>query len=197
MPLFGARDALPTRPRRVIVGGTSGAGKSTLAREIRDRFGLSYLEVDSIYHGPGWTVRPEFKDEQRAFMACPTWVTEWQGQRELLARRADTLIWLDYPTWFVMYRVVRRTLRRALTGEELWAGNVKPPLWTIFANREHIVRWAWSTRRRVRTDARRLLSDGSPIQVVRLRWPHQVWAWLDANQPEAARAGQSGLSVRT
>ena len=178
------------------MGGTSGAGKSTLAREIGNRFGMPYLEVDSIYHGPNWTRRPTFPADQRDFVAGPTWVTEWQGQRQLLARRADTLIWLDYPTWLVMYRVVKRTIRRAVTRETLWAGNVEPPPWTVFRDHEHIVRWAWSTRHRVGTDARRLLADCSPVQVVRLRWPHQVWEWLDVNRPDATRPRREALDER-
>ena len=51
-------------------------------------------------------------------------------------------------------RVVKRTLGRRLRREVLWAGNVEPPLRTFFTDREHIVRWAWSTRHRVRNDVR-------------------------------------------
>lgn len=179
VPLLGFADVLPREPRRVIVGGTSGSGKSTLARAVAARLGLPYQEVDSLYHGPGWTVRPGFPVELRAFTAQPRWVLEWQGLREHLAAVADTLVWLDYPTWLVMYRVVKRTLRRAATRQELWAGNVEPPLWTFFSDPEHIVRWAWRTRHRVRDDVARLLTAGTHLQVVRLRWPHETEAWLE------------------
>lgn len=181
MPLFGPDETLPRSPQKIIVGGTSGSGKSTLAREIAVRWRLPYVEVDSLYHGPGWTVRPEYREELQAFITRPGWVVEWQGLRAALAREADTLVWLDYPVWFVMYRVGKRTLRRAISREVLWAGNVEPPLWTIFSEREHIVRWAWNTRNRVRRDALRLLADGTHLQVVRFRWPHQTDAWLARN----------------
>jgi adenylate kinase family enzyme len=45
--------------RRVSVVGNSGSGKTTVARAISDRLGLPHLELDGIYHQPGWSARPE------------------------------------------------------------------------------------------------------------------------------------------
>lgn len=178
VPLYSPSDRLPIAPERVIVGGTSGAGKSTLAKRIGAALDLPYLEVDSIYHGPGWTVRPEFQEELRAFVAHPRWVVEWQGEREMLAGVADTLVWLDYPVPVVMYRVVKRNLRRSFSTETLWAGNVEPPLWALLREPEHIVRWAWRTRHRASQDVRRLVDEGTTLQVVRLRAPSDAERWL-------------------
>ena len=74
-------------------------------------------------------------------------MTEWQYSqvRELLAERAELVVWLDLSRGRVREQVVRRTLRRRLRREALWHGNVEPPLWTILTDPEHIVRWAWST----------------------------------------------------
>lgn len=196
VPLFGHSDPLPAAPRRVIVGGTSGSGKSTVARRLSALLGLSYCEVDSLRHGPGWTVREGYLDELREFTAQPTWVTEWQGLREHLAAAADTLVWLDYPVWLVMYRVVKRTVRRALTREVLWAGNVEPPLWTFFTSDENIIKWAWRTRHKVRDDARALLEDGTHLQVVRLRWPHEAELWLEGIAGRWTGEGQVAAGAR-
>jgi len=38
-------------------------------------------------------------------------------------RRADTVVWLDVPKRVAMWQVTTRTLRRAVTREELWHGN--------------------------------------------------------------------------
>ena len=38
--------------------GTSGSGKTTVARRIAARLGLPHVELDSIYHQPGWTTLP-------------------------------------------------------------------------------------------------------------------------------------------
>ena len=69
--------------------------------------------------------------------------------RPLLVARADLLVWLDLSRPVVLRRVVARTLRRRLRRrlrrQVLWNGNMEPPLRTIFTDREHIIRWAWST----------------------------------------------------
>jgi len=43
-----------------LVGGTNGSGKTTLAGRVASMIGASHTEIDSLYHGPGWTVRPDF-----------------------------------------------------------------------------------------------------------------------------------------
>lgn len=97
--LLAATDALPRRPRRVLVAGTSGAGKTSLAARLGQALELPHVEIDVLFHGPGWTPRQPFACEVEAFSAQPGWVTEWQydSVRALLAERADLLVWLDLP----------------------------------------------------------------------------------------------------
>src|SRR6266704_14545 len=49
--------------RRVSVVGTSGSGKSTLGAALAARLGVDFLELDSVYHQPGWEPlpTPEFR----------------------------------------------------------------------------------------------------------------------------------------
>ena len=83
------------------------------------------MEIDSLYHGAGWTPRANFVAEVEAFSDGPEWVIEWQYRavRRLLVERADTLVWLDYSSWLQMTRLVGRTMRRRLARQELWNGN--------------------------------------------------------------------------
>ena len=147
MPVLAQDDPLPVRPRRVLVAGTSGAGKTTVARSLAGILHIPHVEIDALFHGPGWSRRDSFEADVRAFSAQPQWVTEWQysAARELLAGRADLLVWLDLPRATVMYQVIRRTLSRRLRRTVLWNGNTEPALRTICTDPEHIVRWAWST----------------------------------------------------
>ena len=180
VPLLAADDPLPHRPRRVLVAGTSGAGKTTVAAATGSRLGLPHVEIDGLFHGPGWVPRPEFEDDVRRLAAEPAWVTEWQYRpvRGLLADRADLLVWLDLPRRQVMRQVVGRTLRRRLRRERLWNGNVEPPLRTFFTDPEHIVRWAWRTHGRTTARVWDALARRPDLVVVRLTGRGDVARWL-------------------
>lgn len=179
--MLTARDPLPSRPRRILVAGGSGSGKSTLSVRLAESAGLPYQEIDALYHGEGWVPRPTFVDEVDAFTAQPAWVIEWQytQARELLASRADTMVWLDLPRRVVMRQVVRRTVTRASSRTELWNGNVEPPLRTFFTDPDHIVRWAWRTHGDWAERVRRAEHDLPGLTVVRLRSHTEADAWLN------------------
>ena len=111
-------DPLPFRPKRVLVAGVSGSGKTTLAGRIAEMWDLRHVEIDGLFHGPGWTPRPEFLDDVRAFASDDRWITEWQytskGTDAVLTPRAQLAIWLDYPYPVVRRRLIRRTLALSL-----------------------------------------------------------------------------------
>jgi adenylate kinase family enzyme len=180
MPTLGPVDPLPHLPRRVLVAGTSGSGKTTMVGRIATVLGVPRVELDSLYHGPGWTVRPTFKSDVYDFSAGPAWVTEWQyGEvRDRLVERADLLVWLDLPRRVVMRQVARRTLLRRLRHQVLWNGNVEPPLWTFCTDPEHVVRWAWKAHARGVTRLLAVVEERPALTVVRLRTRTDVARWL-------------------
>ncbi len=101
--------------KRVMVIGGSGSGKSTLAREVGAITGLPVVHIDPMYWKPGWVQRS--KEETRGLVleatAREAWVFDGNHHSTFEARiaRADTVIWLDLPTWLRMWRVVVRTWR--------------------------------------------------------------------------------------
>ncbi|AZC14628.1 AAA family ATPase [Microbacterium sp. ABRD28] len=183
-------DPLPRRPRRVAVAGVSGAGKTTLAARIAEVTGAPHTEIDALFHGAGWTERPEFLDDVGRLVAGESWVTEWQyaTARPLLTARADILVWLDLPYWSCVFpRVVRRTLRRRLRREELWNGNIEPALHTFFTDPEHIVRVSIGTRHKYDERIPRLARDDTAPAVIRLRSQNEVDQWVDGPLRASAR----------
>lgn len=199
--MLGPADPLPATTRRILVTGTSGSGKTTLARRISAELDVPMVEIDSLYHGPGWTVLPTFVDEVTRFTAGPAWVIEWQyhAVQPLLLRRADVLVWLDHGRWTLMWRVVRRTLVRRLRRQELWNGNVEPPLWTFWTDRDHIVRWAWRTYGRRSAEARAVAGapPGTGPGVVRLAGQREVDAWLAGPLAALVRAVRPGGPIQS
>ncbi|GGM17768.1 hypothetical protein [Micromonospora yangpuensis] len=148
------------------------------------------MELDALHHGPDWQPRPTFVADVEAFAARPRWVTEWQYTAKLgdiLHRRADCVLWLDHPRHLVMRQVVGRTLTRRVRRERLWNGNIEPPLWTVFTDPEHVVRWAWRTQGGPTRRVTALLAErGAEIVVVRLRGRRQVTRWVHRNLGAAA-----------
>ena len=180
--MLGPDDRLPSPPRRILIAGVTGSGKSTLARRIAASLDLPYTELDSLYHGENWVPRETFREDVDRLTAGDRWVIEWQYRqvRALLADRADALVWLDYPVAVSLARVIRRTLRRSLTREALWNGNVEPPLRSIFTDEDHIIRWAIRTRSSYRSLVPELETSHPQLSVVRLRSQRQVERWLAA-----------------
>lgn len=194
MPLLGPHDRLTRRPSRVLVAGTSGAGKTTVATKVAGLLGLPRVELDSLFHGPGWRQRASFATDVDAFSREATWVTEWQytSVRALLAERADLLVWLDLPRPQVMRQLVRRTVVRRLRRDELWNGNLEPPLWTVFTDPDHIVRWGWRTHAATAERVADLHRGRPELVVVRLRTRAEVERWLDGPLTDVALTDAAG-----
>jgi adenylate kinase family enzyme len=98
--------------KRILIIGSPGAGKSTLACALTERTGLPLHHLDWMSWLPGWIERD--RDETRALLATvleqDRWIIDGNYGSSLPLRltRADTVIWLDYPTVLCLWRVVRR-----------------------------------------------------------------------------------------
>jgi adenylate kinase family enzyme len=114
--------------RRVAVIGNAGAGKTTFATRLAARLEVAHVELDALFHQPGWTPLPDTAFRAAVDRALPAdggWVADgnYRAVREITWGRADTIIWLDLPRRVVTARILRRSLRRVLLRTELWNGN--------------------------------------------------------------------------
>lgn len=184
MRMIGPSDPLQVeRLRRVAVAGPPGAGKSTLARSLCERLGLPFVEFESFYHAPGWTVRPTWREEVLKFLQSPEWAIEWQGEevREQMTARIQVLVWLDHPRMLTVTRVVVRTIKRRLgRGSAIAGGNIEGPLRTFFTDPNHIIKDSWRRHKMMRARVRRVIAeDHHPnLVIVHLRGQRQVDTWL-------------------
>ena len=173
--------------RRVSVVGNSGSGKTTFAADLARRMGVPHLELDSVFHQPGWVPLPpgEFRARVAEFAAAPGWVIDgnYTSVRDIVWDRADTVVWLDPPRWRVIRQVTWRTLRRAVTRAELWNGNREP--WGNFFRLDperSVIAWAWTRHRVYRDRYRHAMADPahSHLRFVRVAGPGEAAAVLAA-----------------
>ncbi|HEV2377542.1 MAG TPA: hypothetical protein VGS19_35925 [Streptosporangiaceae bacterium] len=134
--------------RRVSVVGVSGSGKSRVARELAARLSVPHVELDAIYHQPGWAGLPvaEFRSRVADLVAGQGWVIDgnYSAVQSLVWQHADTVIWLDLPRRVFMSRIIWRTVRRVLFHEELWNGN-RERLGNLLSWNpgKSVISWAW------------------------------------------------------
>ncbi len=140
--------------QRVVVFGTTGSGKSRLAEQLAERTGLRVIELDRLYWGRDWQPAPLelFRHRVEREISDGGWIVVGiYGQvRDLTWQAADTLIWLDLPFPLVFWRLLRRTIWRAITKEDLWGTGNRESLVRSFFSRQSILLWAIRTHRRNR-----------------------------------------------
>jgi adenylate kinase family enzyme len=173
--------------RRLSVVGNSGSGKSTVAVALAARLGVPCVELDSIFHQPGWTELPldEFRARVAEAAAGDAWVIDgnYSAVRDLVWARADTVVWIDLPRPVVMRRVVARTVRRAARRQELWNGNREP--WSNFLTLDperSIIMWAWTQQGPYRRRYEAAMADPAwaHLRFVRLRSPAEIRRFVSA-----------------
>lgn len=169
--------------QRVAVFGTTGSGKSWLAERLAGQAGLRVIELDALYWGRGWQPAPLdlFRHRVERETAGDGWIVVGNyGQvRDLVWKPADTLIWLDLPLPLVMSRLVRRTVRRVATREELWGTGNRETIANTFFSRNSILLWALKTHRLNRTRfARDCQGLSAEKRIVRLQNRREIEAFL-------------------
>jgi adenylate kinase family enzyme len=171
------------RPRRVVVIGTSGAGKTVLSRRLAASLDVPHVELDALFWLPGWRepTDADFRaNVEAAIDGDGGWVVDGNYSRaqDLVLARADTVVWLDLPMWTCLWRVLRRAISRAHSGELMWGTNRER--WRTVIGPGSLSSWVITTHRsrRRRNAARFAEPQHAHLRVHRFRSTSEAERWL-------------------
>ena len=148
--------------RRIAVFGKG--GKTTLAKALAERFGLEHVEQDAIRHQANWIERSN--EEHRGIVitrfdsAENGWVSDgnYSAVRDLVYERVETVIVLALPWRVMLWRTLKRTVRRLFTREKLWNGN-RESVRTSFFSRDSVIYDLYRRRDKFLAEAERTAAE--------------------------------------
>lgn len=172
--------------KRIVIIGTTGSGKSTLGAEIEQRLGIPHVELDALHWDSGWQEAPDevMRERVRQAISAESWAVDgnYGVVRDLSWERAEVVIWLDYALAVNFWRLLKRTLRRALTREVIWNGNREPflPHLKLWSD-ESLFKWLFKTYWRRKKEYPQLLAlpEYQHLALIRFTSPKETHTWLE------------------
>ena len=172
--------------KKLNVVGTTSSGKSTLAERLANKLGLDFIELDALHWEPNWTTAPLEVFRTRVEMATQAraWVVagNYRVVRDLVWKRAEAIIWLDYSFPTVFWRLITRTIKRAVLQEELWNGNRERFWWHLkLWSDESLFKWLFKTYWRRKREYPQLFSlpEHSHLQIIHFKSVEDTQNWLE------------------
>ena len=174
----------------------TGSGKSTAARRVAARTGLTLTLADELTWAPGWVPVPEDEQHRRfaAVAAQDSWVldTAYGAWLDVVLPRVDLVVGLDYPRWFSLQRVLRRSVMRAIDKKLICNGNTES--FRRILGQDSIIGWHFRSfgRRRGRMRAWAAATEGPAVLL--FTRSRDLEGWIDTlgdrstngtNTPEA------------
>ena len=164
---------------RILVYGVTGSGKSTAAQIIAARTLLPLTLADELTWAPDWV--PVAEDEQRRLFAAVAaqdrWVldTAYGAWLDVVLPRVDLVVGLDYPRWFSLQRVFRRSVMRAIDKKPICNGNTES--FRGMLGRDSIIRWHFRSfgRKRGRMRAWAAAAEGPTVLLFTRSRDLEVW----------------------
>jgi adenylate kinase family enzyme len=171
--------------KRIVVVGTTSSGKSTLASQLAQKIGGDFIELDALHWEPNWVEAPDkvFRKRVTTAISSQSWVVagNYSVVRDIVWQRAEAIIWLDYPFHIVFWRLLVRTIRRAIYQEELWNGNRERFWWHLkLWSEESLFHWLFKTywRRKREYPALLALPENTHLKVIHLKHPKEAESLL-------------------
>jgi adenylate kinase family enzyme len=176
---------LMVKPKRIWVTGNTGSGKTTVSDRVAKTLNLEHYELDAINWGPNWRMadKQEFRKKVAEICKEDRWVIDgnYTKARDLLLARVETILFLHPPLLVSIWRVLKRSLRRFLTQEKLWAGNKETLRGNLLSSNSLLFYALRSHRKRTQQfDQESRDSANRHISFNEFKRPSQIDTWLQS-----------------
>lgn len=133
--------------RVVVIATAACSGKTVFSDRLSRLLDSPHVELDALYWGPGWRGQSsaEFTALVQPIVSSDSWIIDgsYHGKLgDLVLRQADLVVWLDFPRRTWLPRLLRRTLVRLITRQELWNGNRESVRKALIGRRSLLV-YSW------------------------------------------------------
>lgn len=169
---------------RITIVGPTGAGKTTLTAQVGQKLVIPAIDLDALHWEANWTPAPleTFGYRVDQVLGGTTWVTSgnYSKVRHIVWSRANTLVWLDYSLLVCSWRLLRRTIRRIRSQEELWNGN-RETFQGQFLSKDSLFLWLVQSQPRQRREYPILFQrpEYKHLEIHRFESPKETQNWLD------------------
>lgn len=169
-----------SKSQRIAVVGSPGAGKTTFSRTLAEKTGLPLVHLDFYYHDRIKNYQST-KNKQawfakvRELIRPDEWIIDgnYSSTFPLRFKRADTIIFLDYPRRISF----SRTLKRTIKSRWVERGDM-PKDWKDTLNLEFL-KFVWFYNSRHRRKVTDRIDVDLSKKVIVLRHPRETKRFLD------------------
>lgn len=169
---------------KINIVGTSASGKSTFGKQLAEKIGVPFFEMDAIFWEPNWTEPPDevFFKRLEAVTTQPNWVLDGNYTRTIPIKwqKIDTVIWLDFSFSRTLYQSLSRAINRSYTKKELWPNTGNRESFKKMFSADSIVLWCIRNYSKNKKKYVSVMHDPTyaHIQFVRLTTPAQAADYL-------------------
>lgn len=165
--------------RRIVITGCAGSGKSTLAQQLGAILNVEVIHLDALYWKPNWVKTPEneWQENIKGLLEREAWILDgnFSSSRKLRFDAADTIIFLDFPRYLCLLRIIKRRFQFRVQDRPDRAKGCSEQL------NSYLLKHVWSFPSRLRPTLVKDVSDYSAKRkVIVLRSPSQTRKFLES-----------------
>tara|TARA_Y100000310_G_C20661534_1_gene805066 strand:+ start:114 stop:605 length:492 start_codon:yes stop_codon:yes gene_type:complete len=113
---------------KIYILGSVGSGKTTLAKKISNKLKIPLFELDDVYWKKKYTIKRGESEKRKELSKIlgkhKKWIIEGASGSFVgkAVKQADLVIWLDLHHRLLSFRIIKRSFREMLKGEQSFSG---------------------------------------------------------------------------